>query len=68
MNLKEYDFTSLVKECKEIREKIQYKDIFEFGYYKYYLSARDMASVFLGKYFSVQACCLWYFCIRLYRS
>ena len=26
MNLKEYDFTSLVKECKEIREKIQYKD------------------------------------------
>lgn len=42
MNLKEYDFTSLIKECEEIREKIQYKDIFEFGYDKYYLSARDI--------------------------
>ena len=42
MNLKEYDFTSLVKKCKEIREKIQYKDIFKFGYDKYYLSARDI--------------------------
>ena len=26
MNLKDYDFASLVKDCKEINEKIQYKD------------------------------------------
>jgi hypothetical protein len=32
MNLKECDFASLVKDCKEIKEKVQYKDVFERGY------------------------------------
>lgn len=45
MYLKEYDFASLVKDCKEIREKIQYKDVFECGYGKYYISAKDMPFV-----------------------
>ena len=32
MNIKDYDFAGLIKDCKEIREKIQYKDVFECGY------------------------------------
>ena len=26
MNIKDYDFAGLIKDCKEIREKIQYKN------------------------------------------
>ena len=45
MNLKDYDFASLVKDCKEINEKIQYKDVFECGYDKSYLSAKEIPFV-----------------------
>lgn len=42
MNEKDYDFAGLVKKCKEIREKVQYRDLFENGYDRFYLSAKDI--------------------------
>ena len=45
MNIKDYDFAGLIKDCKEIREKIQYKDVFECGYDKSYLPAKDIPFV-----------------------
>ena len=45
MNEKDYDFAGLVKKCKEIREKVQYRDLFEKGYDRFYLSAKDIPFV-----------------------
>ncbi len=56
MNEKDYDFAGLVKKCKEIREKVQYRDLFENGYDRFYLSAKDIPFVgyFQGYFAQVQ--------------
>ncbi|MBR6849501.1 MAG: hypothetical protein IKM88_04615 [Lachnospiraceae bacterium] len=56
MNIKEDSFAGLAKECKVIREKVKYKNVFENGYDKYYLSSKNVPFVgyFQGYFIQIQ--------------
>ena len=56
MNIKDNDFAGLVKECKVIREKVKYKNVFESGYDKFYLSSKNVPFVgyFQGYFIQIQ--------------
>ncbi len=56
MNIKEDSFASLAKECRVIREKVKYKNVFENGYDKYYLSSKNVPFVgyFRGYFIQIQ--------------